>query len=91
MTDQDCDEAISQLYTYLDGELDTLVLAKVEAHLQRCSPCLEAFDFELELRKVVATKCQDQMPADVKSKICDVLHRLEADKADAGGSATAPS
>ena len=96
MTDHECDEALAQLYSYLDGELDSAVLANVEVHLQRCSPCLEAFDFEMQLRKVVASKCRDQMPADVKAKICDVLHQLEDQQLEHApndspkGDATAP-
>ena len=75
--DHDCDDAIAQLYTYLDGELDADVVARVEQHLKRCSPCLEAFDFEAELRKVIVAKCHEDVPGDLRTRIMTVLERLE--------------
>ena len=77
-SDHDCDDAVAQLYTFLDGELDDQTLVKVEAHLRHCAPCLEAFDFEAELRKVVAAKCREQAPAELKVRILTVLQQLEA-------------
>lgn len=76
MPDHDCDDAIAELYRYLDGELDTELVARVEAHLRSCSPCLEAFDFEAELRRVVASRCREQVPAEVRLRILTVLERL---------------
>jgi len=85
--DHNCDDALSELYGYLDGELNDVVVAKVEAHLQHCSPCLEAFDFEAELRRVVSTKCRDKMPDEMRDKIFAVIERLEAgDQATPAGS-----
>lgn len=77
MSDHECEEAITQLYAYLDGELEADVIVRVETHLRRCSPCLEAYDFESELRKVIAAKCQDQLPQDAKQRILEVLDRLD--------------
>ena len=81
MTEHECDEAISELYRYLDGELDAEKLAAIEAHLHQCSPCLEAYDFEQELRRMIATKSSEEMPGDLRRRIVDVLDRLE-DSAD---------
>ena len=77
MTDHECDEAISELYRYLDGELDAESLAHVEAHLRKCSPCLEAYDFESELRQMIAAKSAQEMPAELRRQIIDVLDRLD--------------
>jgi anti-sigma factor (TIGR02949 family) len=75
--DHECDDAIAQLYTYLDGELDADVVTRIEQHLQRCSPCLEAYDFESELRKVIVSKCSEETPGDLRLRIMTVLERLE--------------
>ncbi len=74
----DCDEAVAELYAFLDGELDDAVMIQVEAHLRRCSPCLEAFDFEADLRRVIAAKCTEQVTPEVKARFCGVLHQLSA-------------
>ena len=77
MTEHECDEAISELYRYLDGELDADKVAHIEHHLRECSPCLEAYDFEAELRKMIAEKSAEQMPAELRRQIIDVLDRLD--------------
>ncbi|MFM7068424.1 MAG: mycothiol system anti-sigma-R factor [Actinomycetes bacterium] len=77
MTEHECDEAISELYRYLDGELDADRVRLIEKHLRDCSPCLEAYDFEAELRKMIASKSAEQMPAELRSQIIGVLDRLD--------------
>lgn len=80
----DCDEAVAELYAFLDGELDAAVLVQVETHLRRCSPCLEAFDFEADLRRVIAAKCTEQVPPDIKARFCGMLRDLGTDAGSAG-------
>ena len=48
----DCDEALSTLYTYLDGELTVERRATITAHLDNCGYCGDAAHFEAELRVV---------------------------------------
>ena len=93
-----CDEAVAELYAFLDGELDDTVMIQVEAHLRRCSPCLEAFDFEADLRRVISAKCSEQVTPEVKARFCGMLHQLSsgavigvADEAQSGPGVTAPS
>ena len=74
-----CDDAIAQVQAYLDGELDETVVARIEAHLEECSPCLEAYDFEAELRKVIAARLRSDIPGDLRSRLTAVLDRLEAE------------
>ncbi len=64
-----CADAVAQLFEYLDGELDTETVARIETHLRDCSPCLETFDFHVELRHVIRSKCAESMPQDVRSKL----------------------
>jgi mycothiol system anti-sigma-R factor len=71
--DEACNEAIAELYTFLDGELTTDKRAAIAAHLDDCHPCLEAFDFEAELRMVVAHHCREQVPEQLKDRIADLL------------------
>jgi mycothiol system anti-sigma-R factor len=69
----ECEEALQTLYTFLDGELTLERRAAIQQHLDQCSPCLEAFDFEAELKMVVARCCRDQVPDDLRRRIADVL------------------
>jgi mycothiol system anti-sigma-R factor len=70
----DCDEAVHRLYHFLDGELDDTRRADIQRHLDECLPCLEAFDFEAELRQLIAMKCRDQVPESLRSRIADAIH-----------------
>jgi mycothiol system anti-sigma-R factor len=70
----DCDDAVHRLYEFLDGELDDSRRAHIQQHLDECLPCLEAFDFEAELRQVIAMKCRDQVPESLRLRIAEALH-----------------
>jgi len=66
----DCDDALSELDVFLDGELSEAARKSVDAHLGSCSDCLGAFDFHAELRTVIAAKCRtDEIPADLIARI----------------------
>jgi mycothiol system anti-sigma-R factor len=69
----DCNDAVERLYHFLDGELDDARRADIQHHLDECLPCLEAFDFEAELRQVIAQKCRDQVPDHLRQRIAEAL------------------
>ena len=69
----DCEQALRTLYYFLDGELTQARRQAIQHHLNECSPCLEAFDFEAELKIVVARCCRDQVPDSLRQRIADVL------------------
>jgi mycothiol system anti-sigma-R factor len=69
----DCDKAIYQIYEYLDGELTVWKRRAITRHLDDCPPCAHGYDFEIELRQVVASKCRDEVPPELKRRIADAL------------------
>jgi mycothiol system anti-sigma-R factor len=68
-----CQEAIHTLYHFLDGELTEQRRQQISEHLVECSPCLEAFDFEAELKLVIARKCRDQVPQALRDRVYRAL------------------
>src|SRR5262245_30481978 len=76
---QQCSEVPAELYTYLDGELAEPKRADIVTHLDDCSPCLEAFDFEAELRLVIRQRCRDEVPDALRQRIADSLAEVEAE------------
>ncbi|HUR17560.1 MAG TPA: mycothiol system anti-sigma-R factor [Acidimicrobiales bacterium] len=75
----DCGEAMHRLYHYLDGELDDIRRADIRSHLDNCLPCLDAFDFETELRAVIARKCRERVPDELRARIAVALqHEFKA-------------
>jgi mycothiol system anti-sigma-R factor len=77
-----CQEAIETLYNFLDGELTDRRRYEIQVHLEECSPCLEAFDFEAELKLVIARKCRDQVPSDLRDRVREAL--LKASRESSG-------
>ena len=71
----ECEDAVSHLYDYLAGELDEVSMTTVTEHLERCSPCLEAFDFHAELKKVVAHQCSEQMPDKLRTQLLEMVEQ----------------
>jgi mycothiol system anti-sigma-R factor len=65
----DCQEALQELYVFLDGELTVDKREHIRVHLEDCNPCLEHYDFEAELRMVISTKCKESVPESLKDKI----------------------
>ena len=69
----DCEETIERLYTYLDGELTDERRVEIQRHLDDCSPCLKAYDFEAELRAVIAQRCQEKVPEHLLDRVRQAL------------------
>ncbi len=88
----DCEAALAEIYTFLDGELTDDRRSRIRTHLDDCSPCLEVFDFEAELRIVIKQKCQDQVPETLRRRIFDSLGVPDGSGAtELGGAPTAGS
>jgi mycothiol system anti-sigma-R factor len=68
-----CDDAVRQLYIYLDGELTDERRHEITEHLDLCGPCAGAVEFEYELRMVIASRCQDRVPQALIDRIGKVL------------------
>jgi mycothiol system anti-sigma-R factor len=84
MADGNCDDALHELYGYLDGELTVERRTAIQHHLDDCPPCYEAFDFEAELRIVIARKCTETVPDALKQRIAEAL-RQETSSSDSAG------
>jgi mycothiol system anti-sigma-R factor len=69
----DCDEAVHQLYHYLDGELTDERREQIADHLNFCGPCGGAVEFEAELRLVIANRCKDHVPESLMQRIAAAI------------------
>jgi len=69
----DCDKAHDRMHRYLDGEVTVWRRWSLTRHLDKCPPCADCYEFELEVRQVVSSRCRDTMPPDVKARLADAL------------------
>jgi mycothiol system anti-sigma-R factor len=70
---RECTEAVEVLYHYLDGQLTDDRRVVIRRHLDDCPPCLDAFDFEAELRVVVAQKCRERVPEHLRLRVAQAI------------------
>ena len=75
--DDHCYEAVEQLHLHLDGELTYERRSSSRMHLANCPPCGDAFDFEAELRLVIAQRCRERVPEGLRARVYEALRRLE--------------
>lgn len=77
-----CDETIERLYSYLDGELTEQRRIEIARHLDLCGPCVGAYGFESELRKLVANRCRDRVPDALRARVAEALREESAAAAE---------
>jgi mycothiol system anti-sigma-R factor len=65
----DCSAMLARLYSFLDGELTDARRTKIQHHLDACPSCFSRFDFEAELRIVIAKKIVTQVPDSLAERI----------------------
>ena len=75
-----CEDALHTLYDFLDGELTAERRAAIQAHLDDCAPCLHAFDFEADLKLLVARSCRDQVPESLRVRVAWALTQASKDQ-----------
>lgn len=85
----DCNDALRELYTFLDGELTDESRRQIANHLDDCGSCVDVFDFEVELRLVLQRKCQERVPVELKAKIADAIREAGRGPAGASGAGAA--
>lgn len=73
----DCDRTLHELYPYLDGELTDEIRLRIQVHLDECPPCKGGYEFEVELRRVIAARCIDRVPDDLRSRIAAALREVD--------------
>lgn len=69
MFTMNCNDAVHDLYRYLDGELTEERRSVIAQHLEWCAPCGAAAHFEVELRHVIADRCLTRVPPALLERI----------------------
>jgi mycothiol system anti-sigma-R factor len=69
----DCREAVERLYFFLDGELTVERRLTIQRHLDACHDCIEAYEFEAELRMAISRSCRETVPDSLISRVKQAL------------------
>jgi anti-sigma factor (TIGR02949 family) len=74
-----CEEALSRVYEFLDGELDDVSHEEVEAHFHVCTRCYPHLQLENAFREALQRAAAgEEAPPELKSRIL-ALMESEAD------------
>lgn len=71
-----CLDAVEDLYTYLDGEIDDEKRRVIRAHLDECGPCLDAYGFHDEVKRLISQGCQSELPDGLRDKVLAAISDL---------------
>jgi mycothiol system anti-sigma-R factor len=58
----ECDNAVDYLYQYIDQELTWSRRLRIRWHLKRCGDCMDAYDFEVQLKARIRECGRDDEP-----------------------------
>ncbi len=78
MSEHSCAEILSEVYQFIDGELTEERAELIQAHLTECLSCLEAFDFESEIKRVFALRARVCCPEELRTRLVLLLAERDA-------------
>ena len=69
-----CDDALHDVYGYLDREVTQYRSWRIRRHLEDCDGCERAFVFEERLRIVIRERLHEEVPAEFLTRLRQALH-----------------
>jgi anti-sigma factor (TIGR02949 family) len=72
-----CDEAVRQLWEYLDDDLAADARERVKDHLALCQRCCGEAEFTDALRDLLRSSVVPDLPSDVEAHLTGFLDDLE--------------
>lgn len=73
----DCEQAINDLYAYLDGEVsDPSTIAKFEHHLEHCQSCYSRTQLESTLSQVIHKSGQMATPDSLRNRLKKLIEDI---------------
>jgi mycothiol system anti-sigma-R factor len=68
--DVDCGEILQRAYAFLDNELEDASFDEIRQHLEECAPCLDQYDLERCVKRLVHRSCGgERAPDSLRQKI----------------------
>lgn len=69
MSCDNCDEALENLYLFIDQEIDTASIEEIQAHIDHCSSCLNVYDLERVVKALVSRSCKETAPDPLRERV----------------------
>lgn len=65
----DCEQALENLYLFIDQEIDTASCAEIQTHIDECTTCLTEYDLERVVKTLVSRSCSEVAPDPLREKV----------------------
>ncbi len=65
----DCEQALENLYLFIDSEIDTASCAEIQTHIDECTTCLSEYDLERVVKSLVSRSCSETAPDPLREKV----------------------
>jgi anti-sigma factor (TIGR02949 family) len=75
MSGHHCDEALTNLYQYLDREMESADSERIRSHLVECTGCMDIYEFEVRLKVVVRERLAEEVPPEFIERLRAALAR----------------
>jgi mycothiol system anti-sigma-R factor len=83
MAGDDCAKALEQMYLFLDAELDSASLRRIQEHLDECGPCLQHFDLERVVKQLVVRSCgNSHAPEELRTRVLTRIREVQVSITD---------
>jgi mycothiol system anti-sigma-R factor len=81
----DCGQILNEVYLFLDLECSDDRRAAIQHHLDECSPCLQEYGIEQDVRTLVQRCCgADRAPGELRARLRDKIASLVVDAREPG-------
>lgn len=77
----DCNEAVRQLWAYLEREVDPVERTRIEEHLVVCRRCCGEMEFADEMRSFMARRPEVEIPPGLMTRLEQLIDDLEVNEA----------
>lgn len=71
-----CNDAVRQLWDYLEGHISEDDRHAVQEHLDLCKRCCGEAEFAAELKTMLASDGSEELPEETKSRLTSFLDQL---------------
>lgn len=65
----DCQQALDNLYLFIDREINQASCDEIERHINECSGCLGEYDLERIVKELVHRSCAERAPEPLRQRV----------------------
>ena len=75
--DIDCEAMLSQVFFFIDNELDEEATDQIRTHIGRCAPCLDEVAVERLVKKLIARSCREHAPSELRQRVVFSIRQVQ--------------